>query len=141
MSGGRSMTDFAPLTPPDTAAPSTQQGPGRASAGTLLREMREAAGVDVGLLASALKVSVQKVEALEADRLDLLPDVTFARGLASTVCRACSMYVRSVVPSQSYQPPPHFVPPMPPSHRMMKYGHIATDPLEVFLSLRSELFH
>lgn len=82
------MTDFAPLTPPDTAVPSTQQGPDRASAGMLLREMREAAGVDVGLLASALKVSVQKVEALEADRLDLLPDVTFARGLASTVCRA-----------------------------------------------------
>ncbi|WP_298432416.1 helix-turn-helix domain-containing protein [Ottowia sp.] len=91
------MTDFAPLTPPDTAAPSTQQGPGRASAGTLLREMREAAGVDVGLLASALKVSVQKVEALEADRLDLLPDVTFARGLASTVCRAFGVDPREVL--------------------------------------------
>ena len=33
-------------------------------------------------------MSPQKLEALENDRLDLLPDVTFARGLASAICRA-----------------------------------------------------
>jgi len=50
--------------------------------------MREAAGVDVGLLSSAMKVSRQKLEALEGDRLDELPNVTFARALASAICRA-----------------------------------------------------
>ncbi|MET4580229.1 helix-turn-helix domain-containing protein [Ottowia thiooxydans] len=58
------------------------------SAGTMLRQMREAAGVHVAVLASVLKVPQQKLEALEADSLEHLPDVTFARGLAAAVCRA-----------------------------------------------------
>lgn len=57
------------------------------SAGALLRQAREAAGVDPAALASALKVSVKKIEALEADRHEQLPDVVFTRGLASGVCR------------------------------------------------------
>ena len=61
---------------------------GQPSAGTTLRQLRESAGVNAAVLASAMKVSVQKLEALEADRLDLLPDVTFARGLASSICRS-----------------------------------------------------
>ena len=65
---------------PDSGAPR--------SAGQMLRELRESAGVDPALLASAMKVSTQKLDALENDRLDLLPDVTFARGLASAICRA-----------------------------------------------------
>lgn len=59
-----------------------------ASAGAMLRQLRESAGVDAALLASAMKVSLAKLEALEQDRLDQLPDVTFARGLASSICRA-----------------------------------------------------
>jgi cytoskeleton protein RodZ len=35
-----------------------------------------------------MKVPVKKLEALEADRLDLLPDAVFVRALASSVCRA-----------------------------------------------------
>lgn len=58
------------------------------SAGALLRQAREAAGVDLGSLAVALKVSVKKLEALEGDQFDLLPDAVFARALASSVCRA-----------------------------------------------------
>ncbi len=58
------------------------------TAGAMLRRLREAAGVDPVLLASAMKVSPQKLDALENDRLDLLPDITFARGLASAICRA-----------------------------------------------------
>lgn len=74
-------TQPAPLAPADGAVPP-------ASAGQMLRQLRESAGVDPMLLASAMKVSPQKLEALENDRLDLLPDVTFARGLASAICRA-----------------------------------------------------
>ena len=54
----------------------------------MLRELRESAGVDAGVLASAMKVSLQKLDALEHDRFDQLPDLTFARALASAICRA-----------------------------------------------------
>lgn len=57
------------------------------TAGTLLREARQAAGVHVAALAVALKVPVQKLEALEADRYDVFTDVVFLRALASSVCR------------------------------------------------------
>lgn len=57
------------------------------TAGALLRQAREAAGVELPALALALKVSVKKLEALEADRLDQLPDAVFVRALASSVCR------------------------------------------------------
>jgi cytoskeleton protein RodZ len=61
-----------------------QDGP---SAGALLREAREAAGIDVASLAVALKVPVRKLEALEADRFDQLPDAVFVRALAASICR------------------------------------------------------
>lgn len=53
----------------------------------LLREAREAAGLHIAALAAALKVPVKKLEALEAGRYDELPDLTFARALASSACR------------------------------------------------------
>ena len=58
------------------------------TAGAMLRQLRLSAGVDAALVASAMKVPVQKLEALENDRYEQLPDVTFARGLASAICRA-----------------------------------------------------
>ncbi|MFY8042175.1 MAG: helix-turn-helix domain-containing protein, partial [Rhodoferax sp.] len=58
------------------------------TAGSMLRLAREAAGLHVAALAVAMKVPVKKLEALEADRLDLLPDAVFVRALASSVCRA-----------------------------------------------------
>lgn len=57
------------------------------SAGALLRTAREAQGLQIEVLAVALKVPVKKLEALEADRFDLLPDLVFARALAASVCR------------------------------------------------------
>lgn len=57
------------------------------SAGTLVRQAREAAGLQVDALAVALKVTVKQIEALEADRWDLLPDAVFARALAASICR------------------------------------------------------
>lgn len=53
----------------------------------LLRRSREAAGLHIAALAAALKVPVKKLEALEAGRYDELPDLTFARALASSACR------------------------------------------------------
>jgi cytoskeleton protein RodZ len=58
-----------------------------AGAGELLRRAREAAGLHIAALAVSLKVPVKKLEALESDRFDLLPDAVFVRALASSVCR------------------------------------------------------
>lgn len=62
--------------------------PGGASPGQLIRHARTAQGVHIAALAASIKVSVRKLEALEADRFDELPDATFARALAQTVCRS-----------------------------------------------------
>lgn len=74
---------------PQGGAQDKQEGaaPAGPSAGTLLREAREAAGLHIAALALSLKVPVRKLEALEADRFDLLPDAVFVRALASSVCR------------------------------------------------------
>lgn len=53
----------------------------------LLSQARESAGLHIAALAAALKVPVRKLEALEAGRYHELPDLTFSRALASSVCR------------------------------------------------------
>jgi cytoskeleton protein RodZ len=58
------------------------------SAGQLLREARERQGLHIAALAASIKVTPKKLELLEADRFDALPDATFTRALAQTVCRA-----------------------------------------------------
>jgi cytoskeleton protein RodZ len=52
-----------------------------------LTQAREAAGLHIAALAAALKVPVKKLEALEAGRYSELPDLVFARALASSACR------------------------------------------------------
>ena len=76
--------------PLETDAPAAKSEPPDAPAvraGVMLRQVREAAGIDADLLANALKVPLYRIEALEAGRLELLPDITFARGLAASICR------------------------------------------------------
>jgi len=58
------------------------------TAGDMLREAREAHGLHIDMVAAALKVSPQKLAALEADDIASLPDPVFARALAASVCRA-----------------------------------------------------
>ena len=57
------------------------------TAGAVLRAAREAQGLHIAALATAIKVTPRMVEALESDRLHELPDTTFARALAQTICR------------------------------------------------------
>ncbi len=59
----------------------------RTTAGALLRQLREDAGFKLDVLAQALRVSPAKLEALESDHLDALPDAMFARALTLAVCR------------------------------------------------------
>ena len=58
-----------------------------AGAGESLKQAREAAGLHIAALAVMLKVPVKKLEALEGNRFDLLPDAVFVRALAASVCR------------------------------------------------------
>ena len=73
----------------ESGAPGMPPASGAApSAGTLLRTARQAQGLHIAALAASIKVSQRKLELLEADRLSELPDATFARALAQTICRS-----------------------------------------------------
>ena len=76
------MNEAQPSTITPDAEPTDQR-----TAGALLKQAREASGLHIAALAVLLKVPVKKLEALESDRFDLLPDVVFGRALASSVCR------------------------------------------------------
>jgi len=58
------------------------------TAGAMLREARQARGLHIGALSALMKVPQRKLELLEADRLSELPDATFARALAQSMCRS-----------------------------------------------------
>ncbi len=66
-------------------------------AGAMLRRAREAQGLHIAALAVSLKVPVRKLEALEADRYDLLPDVVFVRALTLSVCRTLKLDSQAVM--------------------------------------------
>jgi cytoskeleton protein RodZ len=74
------------MTEPDVTPPAPPAPP--PGAGALLRAAREKQGLHIAALAAALKVPQRKLEALEHDRWDELPDNAFARALAQSVCRA-----------------------------------------------------
>ena len=79
------------------------------TAGALLRAAREAAGLHVAALAVSMKVPVKKLEALEADRFDLLPDAVFVRALASSVCRNLKIDPAPVLSRLPHQHVPRLV--------------------------------
>ncbi len=88
------MTDVSESTPAPTR-PTT--------AGGLLRQARQAQGLHIAALAASIKVVPRKLELLESDQFDLLPDATFTRALANTVCRQLKI---DAAPILSLMPPP-----------------------------------
>jgi cytoskeleton protein RodZ len=86
--------------PQEAPAPAPASKP---TAGRLLREAREKQGLHIAALAAAIKVSPKKLELLESDRFDELPDTTFTRALAQTVCRALKV---DAAPVMQLLPPP-----------------------------------
>lgn len=76
-----------PMTANQAATVNEMESTTSLTAGAMLRKARMAAGLHVAALAVSMKVPVKKLEALEGDRLDLLPDAVFVRALASSVCR------------------------------------------------------
>lgn len=67
------------------------------TAGGLLREAREKHGLHIAALAAAMKVAPRKLDALENDRWSELPDATFVRALALTVCRTLKVDAKPVL--------------------------------------------
>ncbi|MFW9620997.1 MAG: helix-turn-helix domain-containing protein [Macromonas sp.] len=83
------MTDVVNAT---TAVVATPDAPpagaaDAAAAGALLKQAREQAGMSLETLAARVKVLPHKLAELEAGRFEALPDLTFARALAKTICR------------------------------------------------------
>lgn len=84
------------MTEEGASAPIGVAGLGQ-SAGAMLRAGREQRGVHIAALAAAIKVPQRKLEALEADRYDELPDLTFTRALAQSVCRHLKIELQPVL--------------------------------------------
>jgi cytoskeleton protein RodZ len=80
--------------------------PASSTAGVMLRSAREAQGLHIGALAVALKVPVKKLEALEADRFDQLPDMVFVRSLALSVCRVLKIDATPIMSALPQLHPP-----------------------------------
>jgi cytoskeleton protein RodZ len=83
---------------PESAAPARPT-----TAGGLLRQARQAQGLHIAALAAAIKVVPRKLELLESDQFDQLPDATFTRALAQTVCRTLKI---DAAPILALLPPP-----------------------------------
>lgn len=95
MRGGNSMSEATSSVP--AAVP-----PRPTTAGGMLRHARQAQGLHIAALAAAIKVVPRKLELLESDQFDQLPDATFTRALAQTVCRTLKI---DPVPILALMPP------------------------------------
>ncbi len=69
-------TDISPEAAPIVSGP-----------GAMLRRAREAKGLHISVLATSLRVPVDRIRALESEQWDVLPDLVFARALTMSVCR------------------------------------------------------
>ncbi len=74
-------------TPADEDRQEAEFGKLQESAGSLLRSFRNKSGLNIDSLAATLHVPAAKLQALEDDQWDALPDAMFARALALAVCR------------------------------------------------------
>ncbi len=71
----------------DSADSAVAEVDGANTAGGLLRRARLAQGLHIAALASTIKVVPRKLELLESNQFEQLPDATFTRALAQAVCR------------------------------------------------------
>lgn len=74
------------IDPPEDTIPD-DVSPRPVALGLLLRKAREARGMSIADVVAALKYSPRQIEALESDRLDLLPGSVFERGIVRSYAR------------------------------------------------------
>ena len=86
------------MTEPQPAAePGAPEASAPRTAGALLKAAREREGLHVAVLAATIKVSPAKLQALEQGHYDQLPNATFTRALAQSVCRSLKIDPRPVL--------------------------------------------
>ena len=109
--GVRSMSDShlihqdIVLSAPEVTAPT--------SGGAMLKAARENQAISIAVLAVVLKVQVKKLEALECDRFDLLPDLVFVRALAASMCRSLNIDPAPILASLPFPTDIHLSPKAP----------------------------
>lgn len=91
------MTEPLPEVDGPEAGGRAAAGDAPRSAGALLKAAREREGLHLAVLAATIKVAPAKLQALEQDRYDELPNATFARALAQSVCRSLKIDPRPVL--------------------------------------------
>ena len=79
---------------PDTEPPSRFGPP---TAGGLIRDARQAQGIDLASLAAMLKIPLRRLEALENGRHEELQGPTFERALAQAACRVLKIDPKPVL--------------------------------------------
>ncbi len=90
-----------------SASPESNRAAGAdpVQAGALLRAARQQQGLHIAALAASIKVTPAKLEALESGRTHELPDATFTRALALTVCRVLKIDATPVLALLPGAPP------------------------------------
>lgn len=96
----------AGIAPAMAVVANAESAAGGDGAGALLRAARRQQGMHIAMLAAALKVPPAKIEALEAGRYDELPDATFTRALALSVCRVLKIDPAPVLAQLPQASPP-----------------------------------
>jgi cytoskeleton protein RodZ len=99
------MSEKYPMDQPQQAADAVFN---TATAGALLKTAREAQGLHIDALAVTLKVPVFKLEALEADRHEVLSDLVFTRALAASVCRVLKIDPSPILTALPHSELPRF---------------------------------
>lgn len=93
---------FSPL-----ASETTAQAP--KTAGALLRQAREDAGLSIEDVAYRVKIHVKKLAALEENQFDQIPNAVFLRAMASSVARTLQIEPQRILDLLPESPKPVFV--------------------------------
>lgn len=105
------------VTPPPAVLEAATLASPAVTAGNLLQQARERAGVHLGMLSVALKVPVRHLMALEADDHTPFTSPVFVRALTGSVCRHLQVDAAPILAllpratSQLQAPPPGLEPP------------------------------
>jgi cytoskeleton protein RodZ len=92
---------------PPLASETTAQAP--MTAGSLLRQAREDAGLSIEDVAYRVKIHVKKLAALEENQLDQIPNAVFLRAMASSVARTLHVEPQRILELLPDSPKPVFV--------------------------------
>lgn len=123
----------------------------RGSLGAWLRHQREARGVTLREIADASKISLRYLEALERDRLDVLPAPVFAKGFLREYARvvgldpdeAVNLYLLALARQSDQEPASGETPVTPPRRNAapsnLGYGLLLTLAVVLFLGIAAVL--